>query len=110
MSNSDNSSELNEAISHNVYFEGKVQSLGLKTLKGKATVGVMKKGTYTFSASSPEEMIVISGTMHVQLPGESYKEYKEQENFHVAAGTSFEVICNDDVAYICYYGYRLKNN
>jgi uncharacterized protein YaiE (UPF0345 family) len=104
MSNSDNSSELNEVVPHNVYFEGKVQSLGLETLKGKATVGVMKKGTYTFSASSPEEMIVVSGIMHVKLPDESYKEYKSQENFHVAAGTSFDIICNDDVAYICYYG------
>nr|WP_068889928.1 pyrimidine/purine nucleoside phosphorylase [Pedobacter panaciterrae] len=104
MSNSDNSSEHNELVTHNVYFEGKVQSLGLETLRGKATVGVMKKGTYTFSTSSSEEMIVVSGIMHVKFPGESYKEFKEQENFHVPAGTSFDIICNDDVAYICYYG------
>jgi len=104
MSNSDNSSELNESVSHNVYFEGKVQSLGLETSKGKATVGVMKKGTYTFSASSPEEMVIVSGVMQVKLNGESFKAYKEQENFHVVAGTSFDIICDDDVAYICYYG------
>jgi len=104
MSNSDNSSELNELVSHNVYFEGKVQSLGLETSKGKATVGVMKKGTYTFSASSPEEMVIVSGIMQVKLNGEHFKAYKEQENFHVAAGTSFDIICDDDVAYICYYG------
>ncbi|NRF41643.1 pyrimidine/purine nucleoside phosphorylase [Pedobacter foliorum] len=104
MSNSENSSELNESVSHNVYFEGKVQSLGLETTKGKATVGVMKKGTYTFSASSPEEMVIVSGIMKVKLEGEDFKAYKEQNNFHVAAGTSFDIICEDDVAYICYYG------
>lgn len=104
MSNSDHSSEHNKLVSHNVYFEGKVQSLGLETLKGKATVGVMKKGTYTFSASSPEEMVIVSGMMQVKLNGGSFKAYNEYENFHVAAGTSFDIICDDDVAYICYYG------
>ena len=38
----------NQVVSHNVYFEGNVQSLGLETEKGKATGGVMKKGNYTF--------------------------------------------------------------
>ncbi|WP_214227386.1 pyrimidine/purine nucleoside phosphorylase [Pedobacter sp. B4-66] len=104
MSNSENPSELNESVSHNVYFEGKVQSLGLETTKGKATVGVMKKGTYTFSASSPEQMVIVSGIMQVKLNGADFKAYKEQDNFHVAAGTSFDIICDDDVAYICYYG------
>lgn len=99
------SNSTNSPISHNVYFEGKVQSLGLETAKGKATVGVMKKGTYTFSASSPEKMVIISGSMGVKLTTDGEpKKYAEQEEFDVAAGTSFEVSCNDDVAYLCYYG------
>jgi len=91
-------------ISHNTYFEGNVQSLGLETADGKATLGVMKKGTYTFSTSSPEKMVVISGTMEVKLKEGDHKIYKEQDEFDVAANTSFEVKCDSDVAYLCYYG------
>jgi len=94
----------NSIISHNTYFEGNVQSLGLDTSKGKATLGVMKKGTYTFSTSSPEKMVVISGSMEAKLDDSGYKLYQEQEEFDVAAGTSFEVRCDSDVAYLCYYG------
>lgn len=90
-------------VTHNVYFEGKVQSLGLATEKGKATVGVMKSGTYTFSTSSAEKMIVISGTLDVRLPNQDWAKYAAQEAFDVPAGVSFDVTCDADVAYICYY-------
>lgn len=98
------SNSANETISHNVYFEGKVQSLGLETAKGKATLGVMKKGSYTFSASSPEKMVLVSGTMDVKLKDSEFKRYGAAEEFDVAAGTSFDVVCDADVAYLCYYG------
>ena len=100
----ENSTESPQSVEHNVYFEGKVQSLGLHTDKGRATIGVMKKGTYTFSASVPERMKVISGILDVKLMDAEYKKYHEQDEFEVAAGTSFDVICEDDVAYICFYG------
>ena len=100
----DNSTESLQSVEHNVYFDGKVQSLGLQTDKGKATLGVMKKGTYTFSASVPERMKVISGIIDVKLKDSEYKKYHEQDEFEVAAGTSFDVICEEDVAYICFYG------
>ena len=100
----DNSTESLQSVEHNVYFEGKVQSLGLHTDKGKATVGVMKKGSYTFSASAPERMKVISGILDVKLKDAEFKKYHEQDEFEVPAGTSFDVICEDDVAYICFYG------
>lgn len=102
MSNPTNS--LNVPVSHNVYFEGRVQSLGLETEKGKATLGVMKKGIYTFSASTPEKMIIISGSMEVKLAGGEFNKYDEKDEFDVEAGTSFDVVCNADVAYLCYYG------
>ncbi len=104
MSNPTDFSPAGEPVSHNTYFEGKVQSLGLETSKGKATVGVMKKGTYTFSASSAEKMVIISGSMIVKLAGSEYKKYSEQEEFDVIAGTLFEVVCDNDAAYLCYYG------
>lgn len=104
MSNPTTPAPANEQVSHNVYFDGKVQSLGLETAKGKATLGVMKKGTYTFSTASPEKMVVISGSLSAKLDDSGYKTYQEQEAFDVAAGTSFEVTCTADVAYLCYYG------
>ena len=100
----DNTTESLQSVEHNVYFGGKVQSLGLQTDKGKATLGVMKKGSYTFSATVAERMKVISGIMDVRLKGSEFKKFHEQDDFEVAAGTSFEVICEDDVAYICFYG------
>ncbi len=93
-----------DTVTHNVYFEGKVQSLGLETEKGKATVGVMKKGTYQFSTSTPEQMVVISGTMKIKLPDNEWNSYSKQQEFDVAAGIKFDVICDEDAAYICYYG------
>src|SRR5690606_7351476 len=87
-----------EPIQHNVYFEEKVQSLSMHTDNGKATVGVMKKGSYTFSANVPERMKIISGIMDVKLKDGEYKKYIEQEEFTVEAGTSFDVICEADVA------------
>jgi uncharacterized protein YaiE (UPF0345 family) len=99
-----NSAEPNQNITHNTYFEGKVQSLGLNTEKGKATVGVMKPGTYTFSASSPERMVIVSGILKVTQAEGSFISYRAGEEFDVAAGSSFEVTCDADAAYICYYG------
>lgn len=104
MSNSEDFSAINGAISHNVYFDGKVQSLGVNTEQGKATIGVMKKGTYEFSTSSPERMIIVSGIMDVKLPDISWKKYLEHEEFNIEANTTFSVTCDNDVAYICYYG------
>lgn len=93
----------NSTIKHNVYFEGKVQSLGLSTVDGKATVGIMKQGAYQFSTSSAEKMIVIAGILNVSLDGTSWKKYQANEEFDVAANAKFDVACDADVAYICYY-------
>lgn len=90
-------------IDHHVYFDGRVQSLGLQTLQGKATLGVMKKGNYTFSTSSAEKMVIISGNLEAKLDDSGFKTYTAQEEFEVASGTSFEVKCDADVAYLCYY-------
>ncbi|OMP76199.1 MULTISPECIES: pyrimidine/purine nucleoside phosphorylase [unclassified Chitinophaga] len=90
-------------VSHNVYFEGKVQSLGIDVEKGKATVGVMKKGTYVFNTGSPETMVIVLGEMSAKVKGGEWVKYKQNERFEVAANSSFEVNCDTDVAYICYY-------
>ena len=91
-------------VTHNSYFEGKVQSLGVATEKGKATVGVMKAGKYTFGTSAPEEMIVITGELSVKLPEAEWAIYLPQQAFSIGANQSFDVSCDNDVSYICYYG------
>jgi purine/pyrimidine-nucleoside phosphorylase len=103
MSSSNNSLDITDKVSHNVYFDGKVQSLGINTDKGKATVGVMKKGTYVFNTSSPEVMEIISGNISAKLSGGDWLNYTRGDAFEVAANTSFEVKCDTEVAYICYY-------
>lgn len=93
-----------QVIQHNSYFDGAVQSLALQTPKGKATVGVMKPGQYTFSTSSAEEMVIVTGVLEVSFDGGStFNNYVANMQFDVAANSSFDVRCTDDVAYICYY-------
>ena len=64
-------------MKHNIYFEGKVQSLGLTTSEGTATVGVISPGKFTFSTSSEEQMVIISGTLEVKLPRKEWVTMKK---------------------------------
>lgn len=96
-------SNTEETIKHNSYFDGKVQSLGLLTKQGKATVGVMQPGKYKFGTSTRETMVIVSGELNVNLHDSEWKIYHAQESFNVESGASFYVSCEEDVAYICYY-------
>ena len=102
MSNSTN--QAGNPVSHNTYFEGMVQSLGLATEKGRATVGVMKKGTYKFDTSTTETMIFIEGTVSTKLPGGEWQTHQKMNALNIPAGIVFDINCETDVAYICYYG------
>jgi purine/pyrimidine-nucleoside phosphorylase len=90
-------------IKHNTYFDGKVQSLGINTAEGYATLGVMEPGKYTFSTSSEERMVVIEGSMKVKLPGREWQEVGKSEKIVVPKGLSFDVDATTEVGYICYY-------
>lgn len=92
-----------EPVKHNSYFDGLVQSLGVQTDKGKATVGVMRPGKYTFNTGTEEVMVIISGELNVKLPNSDWAIYKSQQDFTIAANQSFDVSCENDVSYICYY-------
>ena len=92
-----------DSVSHNTYFDGKVQSLGLETEQGKATLGVMKKGTYEFNTSTPEKIIIVSGIASVSTDGSTHNKYVAQETILLEANIKFEIVCDTDVAYICYY-------
>jgi purine/pyrimidine-nucleoside phosphorylase len=103
MSSSNSPLNITDKVPHNVYFDGKVQSLGIETEKGAATVGVMKKGTYVFNTTSLETMVIISGNMSTKVSDGDWLTHKKDDAFEIAAHTSFEVMCATDVAYICYY-------
>ena len=90
-------------MDHNVYFDGKVQSLSLTTEHGRATVGVITPGKYTFSTSTQERMVVTSGTLNVTLPQGAKKIVGLNQEFIVEANASFDVEAIGDVSYICYY-------
>jgi len=88
----------------NSYFDEKVFSIAFDSNEGKATIGVMAAGEYTFGTTSKEYMTVISGEMEVQLPGEStWKTYKPYEMFKVEANQSFNVKVGVDTSYKCIY-------
>jgi purine/pyrimidine-nucleoside phosphorylase len=91
-------------MDHNIYFEGKVQSLALETAQGRATVGVITPGIYTFSTSTQEKMVVTSGVLNVTLPQGEKKIIGPNQEFIVEANASFDVEATGDVSYICYYG------
>lgn len=88
----------------NQYFEGKVVSIGLESVEGRATVGVMEAGEYEFGTGSIEIVTVISGELTIQQPGEKeWKTYKKFESFVVAKDVKFKVKCSEDTPYLCLY-------
>lgn len=91
-------------MTHNSYFDGQVQSLGLDTPKGYATLGVMEKGAYHFTTSSPEVIVVVSGIMNIKQAHTDWVKYVEKDEVQLPANIAFEAVCDTDVAYICYYG------
>ena len=90
-------------MDHNSYFEGKVQSLTMETDRGRATVGVITPGKYTFSTSTQETMVITSGILSVRLPEGVWKTVGADQEFIVEANASFDVEASRDVSYICYY-------
>ena len=90
-------------MQHNSYFDGNVQSLGLDSPDGKATIGVITPGAYSFSTSTQERMCIVAGVLNVKLPGADWQAYGQGTEFLVPSGVSFDVEASADVAYICYY-------
>jgi purine/pyrimidine-nucleoside phosphorylase len=90
-------------MKHNVYFEGKVQSLSLDTAEGRATVGVITPGKYGFATATEERMVITSGELKAKLPEQDWTTFKAGQEFIVKEQLSFEVEADKDVSYICYY-------
>ena len=86
---------------HNVYFDGKVQSLGFACAGGAATVGVITPGQYAFTTDGAEQVVVLAGTLAVRLPGEDWRTVHAPGAYTVPPGTTFDVSADGDVAYLC---------
>ena len=87
------------------YFDGKVKSIGFESATtGRASVGVMAEGEYTFSTAQPEEMTVVSGALKVLLAGEvEWKWYEAGSVFNVPGHSEFYLQVAEPSAYLCRY-------
>lgn len=92
-------------LQSNEYFSGKVKSIGFTSSStGKASVGVMEEGEYTFSTAQPEEMTVVSGALNVLLPGETgWKVYNAGQSFNVPGSSEFHLQVAEPTSYLCRY-------
>ncbi|STW34933.1 cytoplasmic protein YaiE [Klebsiella pneumoniae] len=75
-------------LQSNEYFDGKVKSIGFTSSStGRASVGVMAEGEYTFGTAQPEEMTVVSGALNVLLPGETGGKFTLPAKFSMCQAT-----------------------
>ncbi|KEA52229.1 MULTISPECIES: pyrimidine/purine nucleoside phosphorylase [Mangrovibacter] len=92
-------------LQSNEYFDGNVKSIGfVSESAGRASVGVMEPGEYTFGTGQAEEMTVVSGALTVQLPGESeWNTFGPGTQFNVPANSEFHLKVAEATAYLCRY-------
>ena len=88
----------------NRYFDDQVLSLGFENSNGQSSIGVMTPGSYEFSTSQDERMVVISGALVVQRQSDPEPVlYSDGEEFHVPRDQSFSVEVTEPTAYLCEY-------
>jgi uncharacterized protein YaiE (UPF0345 family) len=95
-------------LKHNVYFDGKVQSVGFERNGRRATVGVIAAGEFHFGTDAPERMTVVSGELEAKVPGGSggapegaWRAYPAGTSFEVGAKSGFDVRASSPAAYLC---------
>jgi purine/pyrimidine-nucleoside phosphorylase len=90
-------------LTHNKYFEDKVQSIGFTRNGVKATVGAILPGTYHFGTKAPERMSVTSGQLRARLDGaKEWVTYPAGTSFEVPANSGFDVeAVGGPAAYLC---------
>jgi uncharacterized protein YaiE (UPF0345 family) len=89
-------------LKHNVYFEGKVQSIGFERNGRRQTAGVIDSGEFHFGTDAPERMTVVSGELAIRIDGATeWKFYPAGTSFEVAAKSGFDVRAALATAYLC---------
>lgn len=90
-------------LSHNRYFDDRVQSIGFARNGIKATVGVIAPGTFHFGTKAAERMTVTSGQLRAKLDGaREWVTYPAGTSFEVPANSGFDVEpVGGPAAYLC---------
>lgn len=89
-------------LKHNVYFDGKVQSVGFERHGRKATVGAIAPGQYHFGTEAPERMTVVSGELRANIAGRGWITYPAGSAFEVPGKSGFDVeAVGGPAAYLC---------
>ncbi len=89
-------------LTHNSYFDEKVQSVGFERNGRKATVGVVDAGEFHFETGAPERMTVTSGELWARLPGEgAWRAFPAGTSFEVPGKSGFDVKAAAAASYLC---------
>jgi uncharacterized protein YaiE (UPF0345 family) len=87
-------------LTHNTYFDGKVQSIGFEPLGRRMTVGVISPGEYHFGTDAPERMTIVSGEIEAKI-GDVWRSYPPGTAFDVPGKSGFDVRAREPAAYVC---------
>jgi len=79
------------SLTHNTYFDGKVQSIGFERNGRRATVGVIAPGNFHFGTQSPERMTIVSGELAVKPDGGEWRNYPAGTAFEIGGRSGFDV-------------------
>jgi uncharacterized protein YaiE (UPF0345 family) len=89
-------------LKHNVYFDGKVQSVGFERHGRRLTAGVVDRGEFRFDTAAPERMTVTSGELLMRLSASApWQRYPAGTAFEIGANTGFDVKAEEPSSYIC---------
>lgn len=89
-------------LTHNRYFDDRVQSVGFTRDGRRATVGVIVPGEYHFGTQAAERMTVVSGALKANIAGAGWQHYAQGAAFEVPANSGFDVQpVGGPAAYLC---------
>jgi uncharacterized protein YaiE (UPF0345 family) len=89
-------------LAHNVYFDGKVQSIGFERNGRRHTAGVIAPGEFHFGTDAPERMTVVSGEIQARLDGsKEWRVYATGTAFEIPGKSGFDVRVEAPAAYVC---------
>ena len=91
-------------MEHNVYFEGKIQSLGFQSDKGEATVGVVEPGSYLMPTDCKEHLTILSGRGRVKISDQDWRNIKTGDEIALPADVdvTWEVTA-PNLCYLCLF-------
>ena len=89
-------------LKHNLFFEGRVQSVGFERNGRRMTTGVVDAGEFHFGTDGAERMTIVSGELWARLPGDpAFRPFPAGTAFEVPARSAFDVKASAPAAYLC---------